>query len=114
MVNPLNPSDPLYKVGTEHDQTLFKKLVEDCRGHPRESIAQAAFWLIINCIRQDIDNIDKAEWAFNELAGRAKQLLLDEHYDRVTKRRRNIFPFNQVITPALFVDPETVRGKRSQ
>ena len=111
--NPLNPTDPLWLAGNENDQELFKKMAECCRQRPRESAVQAAYYIIINAIRQDIDNIDKAEWAWNELNGRAKQLLID-HYDATTKRRKNIFPFNQHVTPSLFVDPEAVRGKRSQ
>lgn len=92
-----NPNDPLTKVGAEGQQELFQSLVSSSAGHPKDDVINAAVNLLINAVRQHCSTRAVAEKTFDEIVGRAKSLLLDAHYDAATNKRRNIFPFHQVI-----------------
>lgn len=90
-------SDPLYKQGTETQSDLFDQFVKASAGFQNDDVVGAAINLLINAMRQTHPTRDSAEKAFDEIIGKSKGLLLDGHYDSITKKRRNIFPFHQVI-----------------
>jgi hypothetical protein len=52
----------------------------------------------------------QAEMTFDEVYGRSKQLLKN-HYD-AEGRKKGIFPYDQVIRPDRFIDPEFSPSKR--
>ena len=89
-------SDPL-KQGPEKQQDLFNKFITTSAGSQKEDVVGAAVNLLVNALRQTYSTRNQAEKAFDELFGKTKGLLLDGHYDPVTNKRRNVFPFNQVI-----------------
>jgi hypothetical protein len=99
MSDPINNVEPAQLV-------LFKKLVEQARGHSAEQVAGAAANLIVNALRQTYPTRDAAEVAFNELFGKTKQILMD-HYDS-TGRKKGIFPYNQVIHAALVTEKDRI------
>jgi hypothetical protein len=101
-----NPKDPMLTSGPEAERKLFEQLGRVCNDFPREVVAGAASNLIINAIRQNFATRETAEKAFDELFGRTKSLLLDQHYDSVTGKRRNIFPFTQHIEIPLTIDKD--------
>lgn len=57
--------------------------------------------LLVNAVRQNCITRREAERAFDELVGRTKNLLLEQHYDPVSGRRRNVFPHTQHIMAEL-------------
>lgn len=94
----INQLDPLAKsdVASPSTQELFKKVSKVCDGFTPEQVADAAANLIINAVRQQYENRSGAERAFDNISGRAKNVLLERHYDG-TGKRRNVFPFDQVV-----------------
>jgi hypothetical protein len=69
----------------------------------------AAVNLLVNAIRQNVETRSGAERVFDELFGRAKNILLEQHYDPVTGKRRNIFPFTQHVHAAHIQDDDSFR-----
>ena len=65
----------------------------------------AAINMLIVCIRNAHADRVEAEKRFDEVVGKTKGILMD-CYDPVTGKRRNIFPFHQVINPPGHKDPE--------
>jgi hypothetical protein len=98
----MNPNDPLLKSGPERQRALFDAFKTTADKCSVEDVAGAAVNLIINAVRQAHSNRTQAEAHFNELFGRAKSLLL-EHYD-ANGKRRNVFPFTQVIELDRLID----------
>jgi acyl carrier protein phosphodiesterase len=98
-----NTKDPLRKSGPEAEQELFRALGRACNDFPRDVVLGAAMNLIVNAIRQEHAGRNAACNAFDEVMARTKAVLLDKHYDEMGKRR-NVFPFHQVIEPMLFVN----------
>jgi len=97
MTDPLrNPNDPLLKSGPEAEQQLFRAMAQVSEGFPIETVLNAAINMILNAVRQSHDTRAKAETFWDTIMGRAKALLLDQHYDNLGKRR-NVFPFDQRI-----------------
>ena len=92
-----NPNDPLLKSGPEVERELFEAFTKQATGHDQQIVAGVAVNLLVNVIRQSCATREAAERAFDELFGRAKNLLLTQHYDPVTNKRRNVFPFTQHI-----------------
>ena len=99
-----NPKDPLHKSGPEGERELFRKRGAACDGLPMELAAGAAANIIVNALRQQHATRREAEAAIDELMGRIKALLLDQHYDGMG-RRRNLFPFHQVVQ----ITPDAIR-----
>lgn len=91
-----NPKDPLHKSGPEAERELFRALGAVCSGFPQEAVLGAAANLLVNAIRQGQPTREGAREKFDELTARVRMLLLDQHYDGLGKRR-NVFPFHQVI-----------------
>lgn len=95
-VNPLrNPKDPLHQTGPEAEKELFKRYAQLSDGFPNEAVLGAALNIIINGVRQGHSSWMGAERQFDEIFGRTKTILRD-HYD-ANGKRRNLFPFDQVI-----------------
>ena len=92
-----NPNDPMLKSGPEGEQDLFNTFTKHATGHDHQIVAGAAANLLVNVIRQSCATRQEAERVFDELFGRTKNLLLTQHYDPVTNKRRNVFPFTQHI-----------------
>lgn len=103
----INPKDPLRK-GPEPSQALFDKFGKVASGFSHEAVMDAAANLILNAIRQQCPTKAQAERVFDEMFGRSKTALIDKHYDHAGKRR-SVFPFNQVIDMAPFVEPDKFR-----
>ena len=99
-----NPKDPLHKAGPEAGRQLYKELSGVCHGFGGDAVIDAAINLIITVIRQAHPTWSSAEKSFDEKYGRAKTVLKD-HYDSNGKRK-NIFPFDQVIVMPRFKDPK--------
>jgi hypothetical protein len=97
MTDPLrNPKDPLHKSGPEAERELFRALSVACNGFPNEAVVGAAANMLVNAIRQSQPTRQGAADTLDQLVSRVKLLLLDQHYDAMGKRR-NVFPFHQVI-----------------
>jgi hypothetical protein len=74
---------------------LFNALVQLCVGRPLEQTLSAAVNLMVNAVRQDVATRKQAEAIIDELIGKAKTTLLDQHYDTTTGLRKSVFPFTQ-------------------
>ncbi len=90
-----NPRDPL---GNAENSTreLFKHLGAVCNGFSNDAVLGAAVNLLANAVRQSCKSRQQAEASWDEIAARMKGVVLS-HYDPVTGKRRNIFPFHQTI-----------------
>jgi hypothetical protein len=96
-----NPKDPLPKSVSEQTRHLFERMNnEAAKGFTAAQVQDATLNILVNSIRQAYANGPQAEARFNEIMGRTKSLLL-EHYDGVTGKRKNVFPFTQYIRPPL-------------
>ena len=93
-----NSSDPLRNPSLAPDaaRELFQRLSQVANGFGREDVTAAAANLLVNAVRQSCASRRQAEVVFDDLFGRAKALLLDQHYDGAGKRR-SVFPFDQAI-----------------
>ena len=102
-----NPQDPMLKSGPEAERKLFEALARCATTFqlPRKIVAGAAANVIVGAIRQEISTRKEAEEYFDEVFGRTKALLL-QHYDSVTGKRRNVFPFTQTVEVPLTVDQD--------
>jgi hypothetical protein len=90
------PADPLHsdRVVPDRARELFGALSQCANGFSSDEVANAAINLLLNSIRQSHATQNGAARAFDEMAGRAKHLLLEAHYHGDGKRR-NIFPYTQ-------------------
>jgi len=80
---------------------LFDAFNNAASGYEHQFVVGAAMNLLVNAVRQNCATRNDAERTFDELVGRTKNLLLEKHYDPVTNKRRNIFPFTQVVQAEL-------------
>lgn len=96
-----NALDPILKSGPEQERALFEALNRAAVGHDFNVVAGASINLLANTVRQSCETRQQAERMYDELVGRAKNLLLEKHYDPVSNRRRNIFPHTQVVNAEL-------------
>ena len=92
--------DPMLKATPTNERELFELLSGAAAGASSAQVINAAANLIINALRQANPSREAAERAFDEIFGRAKQILSD-HYDSVG-RKRGVFPFDQTISVRLF------------
>jgi hypothetical protein len=100
------PVDPLKAIGGQ-EKHLFEMFTGMSVGMDLEVVMGAAVNILINAIRQNYPLRDAAEQKFNELFGRGKQILLANHYDSVTGRRRSVIPHDQIIRMPYVMDPDT-------
>ncbi len=96
-----NALDPILPAGPEQERALFEALNKCASGHDFNVAAGAATNMLANIVRQACPTRQQAERMFDELSGRAKNLLMEKHYDAVTGKRRSVFPFEQRISAAL-------------
>jgi hypothetical protein len=92
-----NKLDPIKKTGPDKQHELFRNLSKVCHGFGSDEVIGAAINLLVNAIRGAYSQRGMAERRWNELFGQFKEVLLSKHYDPVTGKRRNVFPFTQHI-----------------
>lgn len=93
-----NPKDPLPRlVPTDAGRVLAEKFGAVAHGFPIDAIINAGMTMVISGLRQAHDKRAVAEKRFDDVAGRAKALLLEQHYDALGRRKQGIFAFNQHI-----------------
>lgn len=92
-----NAKDPMNRSGPDRERELFGMLGKVATGFDGDVVVGAAMNLLVNAVRQRCATRQEAERYFDELVGKSKNLLLEQHYDPVTNRRRNIFPFTQHV-----------------
>lgn len=102
--NGQNAADPILKSGPEQEKMVFEAFNRAASGYEYNHVAGAAINLIANTVRQCCETRQQAERMYDELVGRAKNLLLEKHYDPVSNKRRNIFPFTQHVHAQRVVD----------
>jgi len=102
-------NDPLIGLPTQ-EKALFDAFRNMASGKNADAVMGACVNLLINAIRQREPTRKEAEACWDTLFGRGKSLLLENHYDSVTGKRRTVFPFTQVLSaPRINADDE-VRG----
>jgi hypothetical protein len=101
----MNPNDPLAKV-PQGAYVLFNQLTEKCDCFTANEVVAASANLLLNALRQANPKKANALKAFDELMGKTKQVLSD-HYNEFSGERRNIFPFDQVVSMELAKFPTT-------
>lgn len=89
-------SDPLRNLQGQ-EKILFDVFAAAAMGKNLDAVMGACVNMLINAIRQNYPTRDGAEQKMSELFGRATQMLLANHYDSVTGRRRNVFPHTQIV-----------------
>ena len=99
--NGKNPLDPINASGPEKERLLFEAHNKLAHGHDYVVAAGAAMNHLANIVRQSCETRQQAERMYDELVGRTKNLLMEKHYDPVSNKRRNIFPFTQVVNAEL-------------
>jgi hypothetical protein len=88
--------DPLLNL-IDQERLLFEAFKQAAIDRDYDVVVGAAINVIVNAIRQAEPTRTDAEAHWNEMVGRGKTLLLDHHYDSVTGKRRNVFPYTQTI-----------------
>jgi hypothetical protein len=86
--------DPLSQF-SDRQRELFERFTRDADGFSTEQVIGAAANLLVNALRQAHASRDGALDGFDQIAAKTRALIAD-HYDMMG-RRRNVFPFNQVI-----------------
>jgi hypothetical protein len=107
------PVDPLKNLPGQ-EKHLFDMFTAMAVGVDLDAVMGAAINILINAIRQNYPLRDGAEQKFNELFGRGKQLLLANHYDSVTGRRRSVIPHDQIIRMPYVMDPDETRKQNGR
>jgi hypothetical protein len=105
-----NPADPLKPPRSDHGRELFEKITQVANGFSYDDVINAATNLIVNAVRQSNDTSRKAEATFEEIMGKTKLMLIEQHYDAATGKRKSVFAHHQVIQ-APFVEKKTLRGQ---
>jgi hypothetical protein len=91
-----NEKDPLRQAGPSQQQELFRRFTAAANGFSTEDVIGAAMNVLVNAIRQSNPSWSKASERYDEWMARFKTVL-SNHYDTVTGKRRNIFPFHQTV-----------------
>jgi hypothetical protein len=100
-----NPKDPLLKTGAHGARELMRRFSQVAGdGFTPEQVVDVAVNLIINAIRQSHTTRASAEKTFDEVFGRAKAVLIEQHYD-LNGRKRGIFPYDQTIIAPRHIEP---------
>ena len=94
-----SPNDPLLKA-PEAEAALFRAFVQAANGFSHDQVAGAAVNLLVNVLRQRNSGRQAALSDTDRIHASMRQIL-DAHYDAMGKRR-NIFPFHQVIEVPCF------------
>lgn len=104
--NGRNPADPL-NDRPPAAVDLLRIVGREMNGVPADIVEDVAVNLLVNAIRQTYPIRHLAEARYDELVGKAKQVLLD-HYDGATGKRRAIFPHTQHIIARLLSDTDKI------
>ena len=98
-IDNITSTDPLANAIGERERELFRQLSGICGrgGYTPQQVAEAALNLVCNAIRQSFPTRGQAERQFDELVGKMKGVLLEQHYDAVTGKRRHNFAWDQRI-----------------
>jgi hypothetical protein len=99
------PHDPLGSLRSQ-EEMLFRIFGSAATGKNADAVMGAAVNIIMNAIRQNYPFRKDAEAKITELFGRASQLLLANHYDSVTGKRRTVHPFTQVVRMAYHIEDD--------
>lgn len=95
-----NPKDPIYKQNdADRVKFLMAKWGEIANEFSYEDVINAGLNMTIVALRQKHKRWEGAEIEWNDIAGKAKQVLKD-HYDSFG-RIKGIFPFTQHLFPSL-------------
>lgn len=92
-----NEKDPLHKAGPNYQKELFRQFSQLANGFSAEDVIGATMNMLVNCVRQTNSTRASAESRWNDWTERFKEILLSRHYDSVTGKRRNVFPFEQFV-----------------
>jgi hypothetical protein len=92
--------DPLLE-GPEAERVLFEEMGRLCNGRNLDAVMGACVNMICNVVRQSYGRLGEAESKINEIHGRTMDLVM-QHYDPVTRHRRSVIKFDQVIRPDRF------------
>lgn len=90
----MNAKDPLKNV-PDAERELFQAFVKEANGFGLDQVGGAAGNMLVNCLRQSHATQKGALDGFDQLTTKLREVLAS-HYDG-TGKRRNVFPFNQVI-----------------
>jgi hypothetical protein len=104
--------DPLRTLRGQ-EEMLFRLFGSASTGKNADAVMGAAVNIIMNAIRQNYALRIDAEAKINELFGHAKQLLLANHYDSVTGKRRNVFPHTQIVRMAYHIEDDFPQSRIS-
>ena len=74
------------------ERELLVRVVQLVIGRPTQMVIGVGMNLLVNAIVQNVGSRKQAEAVLDELFGRAKTIVLDQHYDQVTGQRRSIVP----------------------
>lgn len=107
-----NVKDPMLGTGPDAERRIFEAFSQISSGCSHENVIGASMNLLVNALRQNCATRQQAERAFDELVGRAKNLLLEKHYDPVSNKRRNVFPFTQHVHAELVHFDDSFNNKR--
>ena len=107
----INGHDPLTQTA-DAAREAFTRMSAAANGFTAEDVAGAAANMLVNAIRQAHPLRREAIAALDEISARTKELLA-QHYD-VTGKRRNVFPFHQVVEmPYLDARPKRQFGGKN-
>lgn len=106
-------SDPLRNLQGQ-EKLLFDLFTTASTGKNVEAVMGAAVNVLINAIRQNYPTRDGAENKIGELFGRAQQMLLANHYDSVTGRRRSVIPHTQIVRMAYHMEDDFAEQMRKK
>lgn len=86
------------------ERELLARIIPLVIGRPAQMVVGVSMNLLVNAIVQNVVSRRHAEAALDELFGKAKTIVLDQHYDPVTGKRRSIVPAapDHVIEPPFF------------
>lgn len=74
------------------ERELLGRIIPLVIGKPIQMVVGVSMNLLVNAIVQNVGSRKDAEAALDELFGKAKTIVLDQHYDTVTGKRRSIVP----------------------
>jgi len=106
-------ADPLHTLQGQ-EKLLFDLFTHASTGKNVDAVMGAAVNVLINAIRQNYPTRDGAEQKINELFGRGKELLLANHYDSTTGRRRTVIPHTQVVRMAYHMEDDFPQQKNGR
>ena len=104
-------ADPLKQQRSDYGPQVFAEVVKVIDGCTYQTVVDVASGLILNALRQAYPTRREAEASFDAIAAKAKGLL-DEHYDKVSGKRKSIFAHPQFVqVPCLDARAKPLRGQ---